>query len=226
MEALTSSTRIAVTGSRPPQMMVRAESYTPRRGRQGAPAVRRREHLPVQAPRRTIRPSSSTPRRSRSIPSTSRRPPARRPVLRGRPVEGAVAGDRHALPQGRSAARRSARAPRAATTAPRGARTSSASIQKALGYYKIAYDIDSTYLPTLLGRADLLFKHAGLGQRRQDLHRPSSSSTARQDEATSSASTTASGWSVKAARPAQEGAQDVREGARDRSAPPRRRCWR
>ena len=30
--------------------------------------------------------------------------------------------------------------------------------QKALGYYKAAYDIDSTYLPTLIGRADLLFK--------------------------------------------------------------------
>ncbi len=30
--------------------------------------------------------------------------------------------------------------------------------QKALGYYKAAYDIDSTYLPTLMGRADLLFK--------------------------------------------------------------------
>ena len=30
--------------------------------------------------------------------------------------------------------------------------------QKALGYYKNAYDIDSTYLPTLIGRADLLFK--------------------------------------------------------------------
>jgi tetratricopeptide (TPR) repeat protein len=30
--------------------------------------------------------------------------------------------------------------------------------QKALGYYKAAYDIDSTYLPTLVGRADLLFK--------------------------------------------------------------------
>ena len=29
---------------------------------------------------------------------------------------------------------------------------------KALEYYKAAYDIDSTYLPTLLGRADLLFK--------------------------------------------------------------------
>ena len=29
---------------------------------------------------------------------------------------------------------------------------------KALGYYKAAYDIDSTYLPTLIGRADLLFK--------------------------------------------------------------------
>jgi tetratricopeptide (TPR) repeat protein len=32
--------------------------------------------------------------------------------------------------------------------------------QKALGYYKAAYDIDSTYLPTLIGRADLLFKMA------------------------------------------------------------------
>jgi golgin subfamily B member 1 len=32
--------------------------------------------------------------------------------------------------------------------------------QKALGYYKAAYDIDSTYLPTLTGRADLLFKMA------------------------------------------------------------------
>jgi tetratricopeptide (TPR) repeat protein len=32
--------------------------------------------------------------------------------------------------------------------------------QKALGYYKNAYDIDSTYLPTLTGRADLLFKMA------------------------------------------------------------------
>jgi len=32
--------------------------------------------------------------------------------------------------------------------------------QKALGYYKAAYDIDSTYLPTLVGRADLLFKMA------------------------------------------------------------------
>jgi tetratricopeptide (TPR) repeat protein len=30
--------------------------------------------------------------------------------------------------------------------------------QKALGYYKQAYDIDSTYLPTLVGRADLLYK--------------------------------------------------------------------
>ena len=30
--------------------------------------------------------------------------------------------------------------------------------QKALAYYKAAYDIDSTYLPTLVGRADLLFK--------------------------------------------------------------------
>src|SRR5258706_9879012 len=30
--------------------------------------------------------------------------------------------------------------------------------QKALGYYKAAYDIDSTFLPTLIGRADLLFK--------------------------------------------------------------------
>ena len=30
--------------------------------------------------------------------------------------------------------------------------------QRALGYYKSAYDIDSTYLPTLTGRADLLFK--------------------------------------------------------------------
>ncbi|MCE9573275.1 MAG: tetratricopeptide repeat protein [Deltaproteobacteria bacterium] len=29
---------------------------------------------------------------------------------------------------------------------------------KALGYYKSAYDLDSTYLPTLIGRADLLFK--------------------------------------------------------------------
>ncbi|MBC7976949.1 MAG: tetratricopeptide repeat protein, partial [Myxococcales bacterium] len=32
--------------------------------------------------------------------------------------------------------------------------------QKALGYYKAAYDIDSTYLPTLTGRADLLYKMA------------------------------------------------------------------
>ncbi|HEX4416333.1 MAG TPA: tetratricopeptide repeat protein [Kofleriaceae bacterium] len=32
--------------------------------------------------------------------------------------------------------------------------------QKALGYYKAAYDIDSTYLPTLIGRADLMFKMA------------------------------------------------------------------
>jgi tetratricopeptide (TPR) repeat protein len=32
--------------------------------------------------------------------------------------------------------------------------------QKALGYYKAAYDIDSTYLPTLVGRADLMFKMA------------------------------------------------------------------
>src|SRR4029079_15390750 len=30
--------------------------------------------------------------------------------------------------------------------------------QKALGYYKAAYDIDSPYLPTLLGGADLMFK--------------------------------------------------------------------
>jgi tetratricopeptide (TPR) repeat protein len=32
--------------------------------------------------------------------------------------------------------------------------------QKAINYYKAAYDIDSTYLPTLVGRADLLFKMA------------------------------------------------------------------
>jgi tetratricopeptide (TPR) repeat protein len=31
---------------------------------------------------------------------------------------------------------------------------------KALAYYKAAYDIDSTYLPTLIGRADLMFKMA------------------------------------------------------------------
>jgi tetratricopeptide (TPR) repeat protein len=30
--------------------------------------------------------------------------------------------------------------------------------QKSLSYYKAAYDIDATYLPTLTGRADLLFK--------------------------------------------------------------------
>jgi tetratricopeptide (TPR) repeat protein len=32
--------------------------------------------------------------------------------------------------------------------------------QRALHYYKAAYDIDSTYLPTLIGRADLMFKMA------------------------------------------------------------------
>jgi golgin subfamily B member 1 len=32
--------------------------------------------------------------------------------------------------------------------------------QKALGYYKAAYDIDSSFLPTLIGRADLLFRMA------------------------------------------------------------------
>ena len=32
--------------------------------------------------------------------------------------------------------------------------------QKALGYYKAAYEIDATHLPTLVGRADLLFKMA------------------------------------------------------------------
>ncbi|MBL0214683.1 MAG: tetratricopeptide repeat protein [Myxococcales bacterium] len=32
--------------------------------------------------------------------------------------------------------------------------------QRALSYYKSAYDIDSTYLPTLTGRADLMFKMA------------------------------------------------------------------
>ncbi|HEY1817062.1 MAG TPA: tetratricopeptide repeat protein [Kofleriaceae bacterium] len=31
-------------------------------------------------------------------------------------------------------------------------------LQKALGYYKSAYDIDPTHLPTLVGRADLMFK--------------------------------------------------------------------
>ena len=69
-----------------------------------------------------------------------------------------VAGDRHAVPQGRPAARRPARAQRALL--PRGASTADelGDYQKALGYYKAAYDIDSTYLPTLLGRADLLFK--------------------------------------------------------------------
>src|SRR6185295_7090165 len=30
--------------------------------------------------------------------------------------------------------------------------------EKALKYYKAAYDLDSTYLPTLLGRASLLYK--------------------------------------------------------------------
>jgi golgin subfamily B member 1 len=42
----------------------------------------------------------------------------------------------------------------------RAARTSDelGDFQRALGYYKAAYDIDSTYLPTLVGRADLLFK--------------------------------------------------------------------
>ena len=57
-----------------------------------------------------------------------------------------------------AAARRPARAQRALL--PRGeARADElGDFQKALGYYKAAYDIDSTYLPTLVGRADLLFK--------------------------------------------------------------------
>ena len=33
-----------------------------------------------------------------------------------------------------------------------------ADYDRALAYYKAAYDIDSTYLPTLIGRADLLYK--------------------------------------------------------------------
>ena len=36
--------------------------------------------------------------------------------------------------------------------------TSSATSRRRSRYYKSAYDIDSTYLPTLVGRADLLFK--------------------------------------------------------------------
>ena len=44
------------------------------------------------------------------------------------------------------------------TTAPRSTADELGDFQKALGYYKAAYDIDSTYLPTLIGRADLLFK--------------------------------------------------------------------
>ena len=37
--------------------------------------------------------------------------------------------------------------------------------EKALKYYKQSYDLDSTYLPTLVDRAALLYQPGGLGRR-------------------------------------------------------------
>ena len=176
------------------QMMVRAESYTPvaidkvRLLFEAANIYHDQLRQDDQAKQLLRRGDRARPRARRGGPA------ARRAVLRRPAVGRAVAGDRHAVPQGRPAPRRPAPSSTSSTTAPRRRADELGDYQKALGYYKAAYDIDSTYLPTLVGRADLLFKMQdwdAAGKIYQTIlvqHRDG------QDEATSSASTTGSAW--------------------------------
>ena len=169
MEALTKQYSDRGDWLKAAQMMVRAESYTP----VAIDKVRllfEAARIYQDKLRQDDAGQAAVRRGDRARPRARRgRPAARRALLRGRAVGRAVAGDRHA-----GAARSASSTPTRAsstscTTAPRAPPTSSATTSKALGYYKAAYDIDSTYLPTLIGRADLLFKMAGLGRRREDL---------------------------------------------------------
>ena len=91
----------------------------------------------------------------RSIPSTSTRPSRSRALLPARAVGAAGADPRHA---GRKADRKTNRELTSSTTGWRKAADELGDNEKALNYYKPAYDLDSTYLPTLLGRAALLYK--------------------------------------------------------------------
>ena len=158
MEALTKQYSDRGDWLKAAQMMVRAESYTPVAIDKVRLLFEAAQHLLVQAP--PGRPGEAAVRRGDRARSRARRcgPAARRALLQRRAVARAVAGHRHA-----GAARSASCTPtRASSTSCTTARRSTADelgdFQKALGYYKAAYDIDSTYLPTLVGRADLLFK--------------------------------------------------------------------
>ena len=91
------------------------------------------------------------------------------------------------------------------TTGWRAPPTSSATPTRRSSYYKPAYDLDSTYLPTLLGRADLLYQDGGLGRRLQDLPDhpgppPRLARTSRRSSTSSTASATSSSSRASARR--------------------------
>ena len=97
---------------------------------------------------------------------------------------------------------------------------------KALKYYKLAYDLDSTFLPTLLGRAALLYKMEDWDGAVQDLPddpRPPSRLAERGGDRRHLLSPRQ--HQAQAGR-AQKGAQHVREGAGDRRDAPADACWR
>ena len=97
---------------------------------------------------------------------------------------------------------------------------------KALKFYKLAYDLDSTFLPMLLGRAALLYKHGGLGRRLQDLPDDPRAPPRLAERVGDRRHLLPPRQHQAEAGRAQEGAQHVREGARDRGRPTARRCRR
>ena len=138
-------------------MMVRAEEYTPTRSRRRRLLFEAGAHLPREARQRADRRASCSRASSTSIPSTSTR--ASR------------------WPRSTSATRSGPSSSRSSTCSSRkvGSKKDNKELNqlyyrlartadelgngdKALKYYKLAYDLDSTFLPVLLGRAELLYK--------------------------------------------------------------------
>ena len=147
-----------------------------------------------------------------------RRPGARGPLLRGRPVEGAVAGDRDAVPQGRPAAPDPEELHELHFRAARCANELGAA--KALGYYTVRRELDGTPADAARPRRSAVracrtgTTPAKAYQMILVQHRSSA-------EGDVVARLHRLGHGSQGARPPQEGARDVREGARARSAPPR-----
>ena len=98
--------------------------------------------------------------------------------------------------------------------------------EKALKYYKQSYDLDSTYLPTLIGSRRPALQDGGLGRRVPHLPDDPGPAPRRPEDDGHRRHLLPPRQHQAEARRAQEGAQHVREGAGDPSRPPRRRCRR